>query len=83
MLPLSFNPDLDPSLGTRHRAALGISERSDATVIVVSEETGSISVVRDGKMLRNLNAADLRENLLALSSKKKDPEEQLEVATNE
>jgi uncharacterized protein (TIGR00159 family) len=63
VLPLSFNPDLDPNLGTRHRAALGITERSDAVVVVTSEETGSISLVMDGKMHRNLDASSLRELL--------------------
>ncbi len=63
VLPLSFNPDLDPNLGTRHRAALGLSERSDAVVIVVSEENGSISMVHEGRMVRNLDGAMLRDAL--------------------
>lgn len=66
VLPLSFDPDLDPNLGTRHRAALGLSERSDAIIVVVSEETGSISLVRDGKITRNLDAAMLRDTLQRL-----------------
>jgi diadenylate cyclase len=64
VLPLSFNPDLDPNLGTRHRAALGISEKSDALVVVVSEESGSISIVKEGKMLRNLDTTSLRDTLI-------------------
>ena len=63
VLPLSFTPDLDPNLGTRHRAALGITEQSDCLAIVVSEETGSISLTRDGRMTRNLDPSMLRDSL--------------------
>jgi diadenylate cyclase len=55
ILPLTRTPQLDDSLGTRHRAAIGISEESDALVIVVSEETGTISVVDNGEMVRGLD----------------------------
>ena len=63
VLPLSYNPDLDPNLGTRHRAGLGISERCDAIVVIVSEETGGITICRDGKLSRNLDPVMLRESL--------------------
>ena len=63
LLPLSQTPDLDPALGTRHRAALGISEQTDAIVVVVSEETGMISVVEEGKMVRGLTEDILRKRL--------------------
>lgn len=60
VLPLTSNPDLDPNLGTRHRAAIGISERSDAVIVVVSEETGAISVVCEGKLNRHLDGTALK-----------------------
>jgi len=63
VLPLSFNPDLDPHLGTRHRAALGITERSDAMVIVTSEETGAITLFIDGALHRNLDSNSLKDLL--------------------
>jgi len=66
VLPLSFTSDLDPNLGTRHRAALGISERSDAVVIVVSEETSKISLIFDGKLNRNLDEGMLKDLLNTL-----------------
>jgi uncharacterized protein (TIGR00159 family) len=66
LLPLSSDPDLDPNLGTRHRAAIGLSERSDAVIIVVSEETGSLSIVSEGKIQKNLSGAQLTEQLRRL-----------------
>jgi diadenylate cyclase len=63
-LPLSLNPRLSKDLGTRHRAALGVTEDSDAVVIVVSEETGLISFVRRGQIKRALDATKLRAALV-------------------
>lgn len=63
ILPLSQNPNIDPALGTRHRAAIGISEQSDSIVIVVSEETGMISIVESGNMVRGLTEDMLKAKL--------------------
>ncbi len=63
MLPLSGNVNLSRDLGMRHRAGIGMSERSDSVVVIVSEETGLISVAVDGMLKRNL-AADTFEKLL-------------------
>lgn len=63
-LPLTQNHDaVSSSLGTRHRAAIGMSEQSDAIVVVVSEETGAISVAREGKLKRDVSDGELREIL--------------------
>ncbi len=62
-LPLSVNPRLSKDLGTRHRAALGLTEENDAAAIVVSEETGAISLVVGGDIERDLTADRLRETL--------------------
>lgn len=62
-LPLSDNPYISMSLGTRHRAAIGITEVSDALCLVVSEETGVISVAKSGKIARHLDEKQLRELL--------------------
>lgn len=63
LLPLSQNLNIDPALGTRHRSAIGISEQCDAIVIVVSEETGMISIVENGNMIRGLTEDMLRSRL--------------------
>lgn len=63
ILPLTSNNELSKELGTRHRAAVGMSETSDAVVVVVSEETGKISVCVNGAIERNYNQISLRERL--------------------
>ena len=60
ILPLTLKTDLPEGVGTRHRAAVGITEETDAVVIVVSEETGTISIVMAGELLRDLDAPHLR-----------------------
>ncbi|MBO8127426.1 MAG: TIGR00159 family protein [Firmicutes bacterium] len=66
VLPLSDNPNISGKLGTRHRAALGISEVSDCVVVVVSEETGTISLVEGGQMVRDLTPEALNQRLRSL-----------------
>ena len=65
-LPLTQNPSVSPRLGTRHRAAIGLTELVDAVAIVVSEETGKVSVVVSGKMTRDLDSITLRKVLRLL-----------------
>jgi len=59
-LPLTLNPRLSKDLGTRHRAAIGVTEDTDAVAVVVSEETGLISFVQGGQIRRGLDATKLR-----------------------
>lgn len=63
LLPLSAQDNINKDLGTRHRAAIGLSENSDSVVVVVSEETGIISVAVDGVLMRGFTADSLREKL--------------------
>ncbi len=72
-LPLSDNMQLSKELGTRHRAGVGISEATDSLTVIVSEETGKISVACDGKIERNLSGDTLKERLKAIQNK---PEEE-------
>jgi diadenylate cyclase len=71
-LPLTENPNLSKELGTRHRAALGITEQSDAVSIIVSEETGVISVAVDGKLTRYLDIKTFKEMIKNLLHSKKE-----------
>ena len=68
-LPLSDNMGLGKELGTRHRAGVGISEVSDSLTVIVSEETGAISVAHEGELTRNLNAEALRERMERILNK--------------
>jgi diadenylate cyclase len=77
-LPLTLNPRLSKDLGTRHRAAIGITEDSDAVAVVVSEETGLISFVQAGQIRRGLDATKLRAsifNALEVSARKREKEQ--------
>jgi len=65
-LPLTVNPRLSRELGTRHRAAIGLTEECDAVAVVVSEETGKISLALDGRLERGLSADELRQKLRSL-----------------
>jgi diadenylate cyclase len=65
-LPLTVNPKLSKELGSRHRAAIGLTEENDSVAIVVSEETGALSIVADGQIERGLTVDELRARLRAL-----------------
>ena len=65
-LPLTVNPRVSRELGTRHRAAIGLTEESDAVALIVSEERGQIALAIDGNIERDLTAEQLRERLMSL-----------------
>lgn len=71
-LPLSDNTRISKELGTRHRAAVGISEATDSFTLVVSEQTGGISIAENGELTRRVTKEQLRERLTALQSKSQD-----------
>ena len=64
ILPITDKENLDRQYGTRHRAAIGMSEQSDAVIVVVSEETGNISLVVDGKIITGMKAETLTKELV-------------------
>lgn len=80
ILPLSMNPATSALLGTRHRSAIGLSEETDAVVVVVSEERGFVSLAYRGKLERNLKPAELKRKIAQILQGK-DPEDEIsEVA---
>jgi diadenylate cyclase len=70
-LPLTLSSNLSKALGTRHRAAMGLTEEADSVVVVVSEETGEISIVRNGSIEHNVDASALRTTLSTIFIQKK------------
>jgi len=66
LLPLSENPVVARTLGTRHRAGLGIAEQTDAVAIIVSEETGTVTLAREGELIRGMSEEELKAALLEL-----------------
>jgi diadenylate cyclase len=79
-LPLTVNPKLSKELGTRHRAAIGVTEESDAVVVVISEESGIISIVTGGQIERSLDGDSLRQRLEAIFTGK-DSDKELGLPT--
>ena len=79
-LPLTVNPKLSKELGSRHRAAIGLTEENDSIAIVVSEETGAISIVADGQIERRLTADALRSRLRSMVLQPRTPRTKNEVA---
>ena len=72
-LPLSDNMQLSKDLGTRHRAGIGISEVTDSLTIIVSEETGKVSIAKGGKLIRNVDGDYLKAKLTDVQHKSTEP----------
>lgn len=68
-LPLSDNMGISKELGTRHRAGLGVSENTDALTVIVSEETGKVSIAFGGQLIRNIDSENLKNKLITLQNK--------------
>jgi diadenylate cyclase len=78
-LPLTKDENLDPNWGTRHRAAIGISQETDAVVVLISEEGASISLVVDGRISRKMDPKDLRKSLTDLLSQDQEKAEDTRI----
>ena len=77
MLPLSQDKNISTALGTRHRAAIGMSKEADSLVVVVSEETGKISVAKDGSLIADVREDTLKKILISnIVTKRLTPQEQ-------
>lgn len=64
ILPVSDNPEISPALGLRHRAAVGVTENTPSMAVIVSEETGKISISKDGKLIENVSVEELKSRLI-------------------
>ena len=78
LLPLTANNNLSRDLGTRHRAAIGLSEVTDAVIVVVSEETGKISIALNGSLTRNLSKESLSKALMKIINQKPAKQEKID-----
>ena len=81
ILPVSTSMKLSPQLGLRHRAAVGLTEQTDAFVVVVSEETGNISVSRDGALISNITSDELRRYLSSALTNQSAPTSSLDTTS--
>ncbi|MDP8215835.1 MAG: diadenylate cyclase CdaA [Candidatus Kaelpia imicola] len=81
LFPLTQNQNLPKRIGTRHRSAIGLSEETDAVIVIVSEETGDVSIALRGELYQNLSAEELGSKLLVLCSRKITREEEGRIAS--